>query len=63
MTPETIFAVPSKSLLLITEEKANEILEEFKNTPPMTKKERKELKKKVRAMYTKPGDANGSLLL
>ena len=57
------YAVPSKSLLMLTEEEAKKMLEEIKNKSRMTKEERKELKKRVRAMYTKPGGDNESVLL
>ena len=57
------YAVPSKSLLMLPEEEAKRMLEEIKNKPKMSKEERDALKKKVKAMYTKPGKNNESVLL
>ena len=56
------YAVPSKTLLVITEEEAKKILEECKNAPPLTKEEKDARRKRVRKFFTKPGDSNGSLL-
>ena len=59
---ETIFAVPSESLLVLEEDKAKEILEQIKNTPPLTKEEKEVRRKKVKTLFTKPGDTNETLL-
>ena len=53
------YAVPSKSLLVISEEKAKEILEECKNAPPLTKEEKEARRKRARALFTKPEKPKG----
>ena len=56
------YAVPSKYLPVLSEERAKEILEEIKNTPKRTKEEKEELRKWAKEFFTKPGGDNGSLL-
>ena len=60
--PETVLAVPVDTLLVLKKEKAEEILELIKKTPTLTKEEKKARAKRVKALYTKPGGSNETIL-
>ena len=53
------YAVPSKTLLVITEEEAKKILKECKNAPPLTKEEKEARRKRARAFFAKPEKPKG----